>query len=131
MKIYALDTYLDNVQDFNASIVLVVIATVFLLLRLWARRARKVKLWVDDYTIIADLACLYGLFAIEIAGMWLQNSLSITLPQSVHAKTKQDFKYGMRTHVTEIPAENLELLLKVRTGQPSHSCGLNSQNRRH
>lgn len=69
MKTYPLYTYPGNATAFIVSVVLVVLATLFLLLRLWARRVRKVKLWIDDYTIIADLVCLYALFAIEIVGM--------------------------------------------------------------
>lgn len=69
MKIYSLDTYVENYDNFIASTVLVVFATIALVLRLWARRTRKTKLWIDDYTLIADLACLYCLFGIELAGM--------------------------------------------------------------
>lgn len=69
MKIYSLNTHVENYRYLIVSAVLVVLATIALLLRLWTRRTRKTKLWVDDYTLIADLACLYCLFGIQVAGM--------------------------------------------------------------
>lgn len=69
MKIYSLDTDIENYKDFIVSTVLVVLATIALILRLWTRCVRKTKLWIDDYALIADLSCLYCLFGVEIAGM--------------------------------------------------------------
>lgn len=77
MKTYSIDTYVENYEDLIICSVLVVVATIALILRLWARRTRKTKLWVDDYALVADLACLYCLFGIQIAGMLFISRVSV------------------------------------------------------
>lgn len=68
MQVYPIDGYADVFNSTIACIVLVVIATISVSIRIWARRVREVSLWVDDYTIVASLLLLYVLLAIQIAG---------------------------------------------------------------
>lgn len=68
MQIYPIDGHSSVFNSLIACIVLVAIATISVSLRIWARRVRKVPLWIDDYTIVASLLLLYALLAIQIAG---------------------------------------------------------------
>lgn len=117
MEIYPIDGHASVFNSLIACIVLVVIATISVSLRIWARRVRKVSLWIDDYTIVASLLLLYVLLAIEIAGKplsFLFDPEKCTIQILIATSKLADAKYGMRTHVTEIPIDNLTVILKVR-----------------
>ncbi|RDW56862.1 hypothetical protein BP5796_12929 [Coleophoma crateriformis] len=77
--------------EFVVNTILIILATAAVVLRLIARRTRRIDLWWDDYTIMISLFLTYFLYAVQIA----------------------DAKLGMRVHITEVPADNLTLLLKL------------------
>ncbi|RDW56693.1 hypothetical protein BP6252_14045 [Coleophoma cylindrospora] len=91
VKLYELTAIPIVRTEFVVNTILIILATIAVVLRLLARRARRIALWWDDYTILIALFLTYFLYAVQIA----------------------DAKLGMRIHITEVPAKNLALILKM------------------
>lgn len=72
MKYYPLDQHHDALVQLVLSYVVAGVASAAVACRCWARRMKRVDLWVDDYAAIGALAILWILVAMQTAGScWL------------------------------------------------------------
>ncbi|QKX54809.1 uncharacterized protein TRUGW13939_01898 [Talaromyces rugulosus] len=94
VKIYSVDSFKLVYREIIASSFLVSIASLALFLRLAARWAKRIRLWWDDYTIIAVWIILWAMFVIQI----------------------KYAQYGSGDQMTTIPPDNVILMLKILPG---------------
>lgn len=68
MKLYSLTQYHEALVTLVLSYLVAGVATVAVFFRCWARRMKRVDLWIDDYAAIAALFILWILVAMQTAG---------------------------------------------------------------
>lgn len=68
MKYYSLTQHHDALVQLILSYLVAAVATVAVVCRCWARRMKRVDLWIDDYAAISALVILWILVAMHTAG---------------------------------------------------------------
>ncbi|KAI1866314.1 uncharacterized protein JN550_007702 [Neoarthrinium moseri] len=115
------ENYDDGPSLIRTSIAMTILATLFVGLRLWARRIRKLKLALDDFLILISLPFLYALLAFDIiaavhggVGRHLDVNMSIDdgrLGRSMMYLFIVEFIYG--TMITLIKVSILSLYFRT------------------
>lgn len=68
MKLYSLTQHHDAFVELILSYLVAGIATIAVICRCWARRMKRVDLWIDDYAIMSALVILWVLVALQTLG---------------------------------------------------------------
>lgn len=68
MKYYSLAAHHDALVQLILSYLVAGVATSAVACRCWARRMKRVDLWIDDYAAISALLILWILVAMQTAG---------------------------------------------------------------
>lgn len=60
-----------GVVALSFTIVMTVVATLFIVLRFWSRRMTRFGLWWDDWFAIATLVCLYAVLVLSAYAVYV------------------------------------------------------------